>query len=224
MFTSIFVFLLGAIVLLQFVCTVDAFSSFRSKCLVSIVKSSSLQAAKPASTDNFFSSLLAPKPKQPSKKPEPPKLPTIVVPKNYNVAIGSLALGFFGYTVLQNAIFSGFFVLLGVFLSIQTGKIRFVFDNEAMEVCVLKPTSKNTNKKEEDNLTTTRENFAVGGKNRWQYDSFQSWFFIPSKNFPILMYFRETQTRPEGQVHFFPVIMNGQKLYDVMMERIGEKK
>lgn len=25
-------------------------------------------------------------------------------------------------------------------------------------------------------------------------------------NFPILVYFKETQTKPEGQVHFFPVI------------------
>lgn len=70
-------------------------------------------------------------------------------------------------------------------------------------------------------------------------------------NFPILVYFKERQTKPEGQIHFFPVIFvstkvgskilrsyvlrcsvllvsgvvnhlqNGKQLYDVMVERAG---
>lgn len=32
---------------------------------------------------------------------------------------------------------------------------------------------------------------------------------------------QETQTKPEGQIHFFPVIFNGKQLYDVMVERCG---
>lgn len=32
---------------------------------------------------------------------------------------------------------------------------------------------------------------------------------------------QETQTKPEGQIHFFPIIFNGQQLYDVMVERCG---
>ena len=32
---------------------------------------------------------------------------------------------------------------------------------------------------------------------------------------------QETQTKPEGQVHFFPVIFDGKKTYDVMVERCG---
>jgi len=32
---------------------------------------------------------------------------------------------------------------------------------------------------------------------------------------------QETQTRPEGQIHFFPIIFNGRQLYDVMAERCG---
>ena len=35
---------------------------------------------------------------------------------------------------------------------------------------------------------------------------------------PIL---QETQTRPEGQIHFFPIIFDGKQLYDVMVERCG---
>lgn len=32
---------------------------------------------------------------------------------------------------------------------------------------------------------------------------------------------QETQTKPEGQIHFFPIIMDGKQLYDVMVERCG---
>ena len=32
---------------------------------------------------------------------------------------------------------------------------------------------------------------------------------------------QETQTKPEGQIHFFPVIFDGKKTYDVMVERCG---
>ena len=39
--------------------------------------------------------------------------------------------------------------------------------------------------------------------------------------FPVLVYFKETQTRPEGQIHFFPLIFNGKQVYDVMVERCG---
>jgi hypothetical protein len=35
------------------------------------------------------------------------------------------------------------------------------------------------------------------------------------------LYSQETQTKPEGQIHFFPVIFNGKQLYDVMKERCG---
>ena len=42
--------------------------------------------------------------------------------------------------------------------------------------------------------------------------------------FPCLVYFKETQTKPEGQIHFFPIIMDGQQLYDVMVERCGNSQ
>lgn len=38
-----------------------------------------------------------------------------------------------------------------------------------------------------------------------RYSTFVNWeLWWP--NFPILVYFKETQTKPEGQIHFFPVI------------------
>ena len=38
-----------------------------------------------------------------------------------------------------------------------------------------------------------------------RYSTFVNWeFWWP--NFPILVYFKESQTKPEGQIHFFPII------------------
>ncbi|XP_064942976.1 uncharacterized protein LOC104000810 isoform X3 [Musa acuminata AAA Group] len=72
-------------------------------------------------------------------------------------------------------------------------------------------------------LEESGENVFVGGKNRWRYSTFVNWeFWWPQ--FPILIYFKETQTKPEGQIHFFPVIFNGKQLYDVMVERAGPSK
>ncbi|XWS72920.1 hypothetical protein CRYUN_Cryun02cG0081000 [Craigia yunnanensis] len=74
-----------------------------------------------------------------------------------------------------------------------------------------------------DQLEDSGENVFVGGKNRWKYSTFVNWeLWWPS--FPILVYFKETQTKPEGQVHFFPVIFDGKQLYDVMVERAGPSK
>ncbi|KAL8234943.1 hypothetical protein R6Q59_021043 [Mikania micrantha] len=101
--------------------------------------------------------------------------------------------------------------LLGLLLLFQTTRVRFVFDDEALEVKI------------GQELDESGENIFVGGKNRWKYSSFVNWeLWWP--NFPILVYFKETQTKPEGQVHFFPVIFNGKQLYDVMVERAGPSK
>lgn len=101
--------------------------------------------------------------------------------------------------------------LLGLLLLVQTTRVRFVFDDEGLEVKI------------GNELEESEENVFVGGKNRWSYASFVNWeLWWPS--FPVLVYFKETQTKPEGQIHFFPVIFNGKQLYDVMVERAGPSK
>eukprot|EP00899_Mesostigma_viride_P006940 jgi/Mesvir1/16247/Mv08498-RA.1 len=83
--------------------------------------------------------------------------------------------------------------LLGGFLAFQAGRVKFVFDKEALEVVI-----------GEEKLES--ENAFVGGRNRWKYSTFTNWeFWWPA--FPVLVYFKETQTKPEGQIHFFPIIM-----------------
>jgi hypothetical protein len=52
-----------------------------------------------------------------------------------------------------------------------------------------------------------------GGANKWSFKSVTNWeYWFPG--FPILVYFKETQTKPEGQIHFFPIIMDGKELYE----------
>lgn len=104
------------------------------------------------------------------------------------------------------------FTLFGAFIAFQTATLRFTFDDS--EFSLVKA-----------DLSTTGENVVVGGENRWKYDTFVNWDFLPSEDFPILVYFRETQTPAasreevplvvdelDGQVHFFPAISNAQQL------------
>lgn len=79
------------------------------------------------------------------------------------------------------------------------------------------------------------ENTFVGGDNRWSFKTFVNWeLWWP--NFPVLVYFKvrflassikttvcfkETQTKPEGQIHFFPIVHNGKQLYEQMVEKCG---
>lgn len=129
------------------------------------------------------------------------KFDKVVIPDSYNVATGFMATaGLVGFG-FHNAFAAIPIGLIGAFIFRQTGRVRFVFDKDSMEVCYV-------DKDSPDGIKQSRENFAVGGQNRWTYKSFKNWYFVPSKEFPVLMYFSETQTKPEGQFHLFPVIMD----------------
>ncbi|KAK3436625.1 uncharacterized protein LOC104436688 [Eucalyptus grandis] len=135
---------------------------------------------------------------------------TVVPDPDYRIPIVLLGMaGGLAYT--NNLLPAAPVGLLGLLLLFQTTRVRFVFDDEALEVKV------------GEELQQSGENVFVGGKNRWKYSTFVNWeLWWP--NFPVLVYFKETQTKPEGQVHFFPVIFNGKQLYDVMVERAGPSK
>uniref|UniRef100_A0A0D9WGA7 DUF3119 family protein n=1 Tax=Leersia perrieri TaxID=77586 RepID=A0A0D9WGA7_9ORYZ len=132
---------------------------------------------------------------------------TIVPDPDYRLPIAILGMAG-ALASADNLLAAALVGLLGCLLLFQTTRVRFVFDNEALEVKV------------GDQLEESGENVFVGGKNRWKYSTFVNWeLWWPQ--FPILVYFKETQTKPEGQIHFFPVIFNGQQLYDAMVERAG---
>ena len=107
---------------------------------------------------------------------------------------------------------------LGALLSVQTGRVRFAFDDTAMEVL---------KRQSDGKIIKSGENFAVGGENRWAYNSFISWDFIPSQKFPLFMYFRESQTPnapPEGQFHLFPMLFRADELSALMIDKVGADK
>ncbi|XP_057537465.1 uncharacterized protein LOC130815122 isoform X1 [Amaranthus tricolor] len=143
-------------------------------------------------------------------KPAKTKRETVVPDPDYRIPI--VLLGAAGALIYSDNIVAAVPVgLLGLLLLVQATRVRFVFDDEALEVKV------------GSELKESGENVFVGGKNRWKYSTFVNWeFWWPS--FPILVYFKETQTKPEGQIHFFPIIFNGKQLYDVMVERAGPSK
>jgi Protein of unknown function (DUF3119) len=122
-----------------------------------------------------------------------------IVPPNSNVALGFLGLsGVLGYLHAPWLLSLPIFLLTAI-ITFKTGKINFVFDEEAFEIM----SSNGYNGK----LEISADNVIVGGRNRWKYSSVVNWFFIPSDKFPVLLYFRETQTKPDGQAHLFPVIV-----------------
>ncbi|XP_024380813.1 uncharacterized protein [Physcomitrium patens] len=135
---------------------------------------------------------------------------TVIPDPDYRIPI--ILLGTAGALLYQDNLLPAAPIgLLGLLLLVQTTRVRFVFDDEGLEVKVGKE------------LDESGENVFVGGKNRWSYSSFVNWeLWWPI--FPVLVYFKETQTKPEGQIHFFPVIFNGNQLYDVMVERAGPSK
>eukprot|EP00574_Skeletonema_japonicum_P003230 CAMPEP_0201726306 /NCGR_PEP_ID=MMETSP0593-20130828/9375_1 /ASSEMBLY_ACC=CAM_ASM_000672 /TAXON_ID=267983 /ORGANISM="Skeletonema japonicum, Strain CCMP2506" /LENGTH=225 /DNA_ID=CAMNT_0048217779 /DNA_START=13 /DNA_END=690 /DNA_ORIENTATION=- len=153
---------------------------------------------------------------------------TEIVEPSYNLALGSLALGAaFGVpgSPLKSKL-SAFLggiplTLFGLFLAFQTTTLRFTLDDDNFSLV-------------KSNLESTGENVVVGGENVWAYKSFVNYDVFPDRNFPILIYFKETQTPEDqwdigpgeqanseealakgavrGQVHFFPAIGNTEQL------------
>ena len=150
----------------------------------------------------------------------------VVIDADFRVSsyflIGSLV---FAQLPVLKFVLSPLAALLGLLFLVQTFRLKFVCDSEAFELL-------NTSQ-------ASGENLIVGGKNRWDYDSFVNYEFFPKgwidqPQGPILVYFKETQTPEEkwekgpgatanseqaladgavpGQAHFFPALCNTQQL------------
>lgn len=151
-----------------------------------------------------------------------------VIPPSFNLAIGTMAVSA-AFGLPQSPLKSklGAF-LVGIpliffagFITFQTGTLRFTFSDTDFSLV-------------KSNLSSTGKNLVVGGENSWKYSSFVNYDFFPSQSFPILVYFKETQTPEEmwsigpgekanspealakgakrGQVHFFPAIGNVEEM------------
>ncbi len=148
-----------------------------------------------------------------------------LVEASYNLAAGSatigLVCGFLEDAKGRLAKLWGagaiIFTLFGGFVAYQTTTLSFKFDEDSFSLV-----------KTADG-TSLGENVVVGGENDWKYSSFVNWDYYPSKDLPILVYFKETQTpidarveapdivvdNLDGQAHYFPAIARSDKLTEL---------
>lgn len=128
-----------------------------------------------------------------------------------------------------------FHLLFAALLWVQTLRVRCVFEKDAFEFYNIKGP-----KLDLENgayLEKKPDNYVAGTQNRWKYDSITNYGFFPSEEFPVICYFKETDT-PEwkwnrwfaafdsygrGQPHFFPGICNV-KQFKAQMEARGVKR
>jgi len=130
----------------------------------------------------------------------------------------------------------GFHILFATLLWVQTSRVRCVFEKDSFEFYNVRgPRLDYENGKAE--LVRKPDNYVSGTRNRWKYDTIINYGFFPSEDFPVICYFKETET-PEwkwnrwfaafdsyrnGQPHFFPGICNVKKFKE-QMELRGVKR
>lgn len=128
-----------------------------------------------------------------------------------------------------------FHLLFACLLWIQTRRVRCVFEKDAFEFYNIK--GPGLDLENGGYLEEKPANYVAGTPNRWKYDAITNYGFFPSEEFPVICYFKETET-PEwkwnrwfaafdsyggGQPHFFPGICNI-KQFKSQMEARGVKR
>jgi hypothetical protein len=145
---------------------------------------------------------------------------TTVVPGDYRVGATLATVSLFLGPVCH-LWFPQFFVhaLLGAFLSFQASRVRFRFSETDLDVVFIQPGESDEDAAKATTETSGDNKLQGGGANKWSFESVQNWeFWFPG--FPVLVYYKENQTRAEGQPHFFPIIMDGKKLYEEMLTKM----
>ena len=109
--------------------------------------------------------------------------------------------------------------VLGAFLAFQASSVRFRFSDTDLDVVFIEPGADDSTALDVDTESSGDNKLQGGGANKWSFESVTNWeFWFPG--FPVLVYYKENQTRPEGQPHFFPIIMDGKKLYETMLAKM----
>lgn len=155
------------------------------------------------------STFLAPRP----SRPRSPPLRAVIDP-SFDLALGSVALGsVFGVkgSPVKFAPAAVLLALFGVFVGFQTATLRFEFTDTSFQLARAGQ--------------APDENVVTGGSNSWKLSTVKNYAFLPSEGFPVLVYFRETQTPVtdrvdapivvddlEGQAHFFPAIARADQI------------
>lgn len=97
-------------------------------------------------------------------------------------------------------------LILGVFLYLQTLRVRFVFGPSKLNLAVRKRGSLS---------------FIRG----WAYNQIRVWNIFPSPSFPVLAYFREIESyNGRGSIHFFPIVADGKRLTELFEQKTGRPR
>ena len=115
---------------------------------------------------------------------------TVVLAPGLRLPLAILLLG--SLLCLLNLAAGGAMAVLGLFLLLQSVRLRLVFGPEALEL---------------HNGTVVLRRFPYKNWRNWRL------FWTP---FPVLLYFREV-----NGIHFVPVIMDGQGLRQQLEQRLG---
>ena len=108
--------------------------------------------------------------------------------------------------------------VLGAFLAFQASRVRFRFSDTDLDVVFIEPGADDSTALDVDTESSGDNKLQGGGANKWSFESVTNWeFWFPAS---ALAYYKENQTRPEGQPHFFPIIMDGKKLYETMLAKM----
>lgn len=127
-------------------------------------------------------------------------------------------------------------MLFAALLWVQTRRVRLVMGKDSFEFYNIKGPHLDL-----DNgawLERKPDNYVSGTQNKWDYDSIINYGFFPSIEFPVIVYFKETQTPKEkwsrwfaafdsygrGQPHFFPGICDVHQFKDEMEARGAKRK
>lgn len=187
---------------------------------------------------SFFDGILKKNSAPKEAEPEKPKIPDAVIKEDYKLGIVFALIGAVIFLLfpsnscaieglgicppsIYGAVAGGIHLLLGSLFLVQASAVRFVFDETCFELKRL-----NRGGDMAPILVDSGDNIVVGGANRWPYDTFVNWEFFPNVDYPVLVYFKETQTPKEkwdegpgkldktggGQVHFFPCICDAKEL------------
>lgn len=129
-----------------------------------------------------------------------------------------------------------FHMLFASLLWVQTQRVRLVFEKDSFEFYNIKGPGLDL----ENGAWLERkpDNYVSGTVNRWKYDTVTNWNFFPSIEYPVIIYFKETETPKEqwrkwfaafdskgkGQPHFFPGLANARQFKKQMELRGAARK
>ena len=144
-----------------------------------------------------------------------------VIPGDYRIGGVLLGVATFLGPICHLWTQFGIHGFLGAFLAFQASRVRFRFSDTDLDVVFIEPGADDSTAIDVDTESSGDNKLQGGGANKWSFDSVTNWeFWFPG--FPVLVYYKENQTRPEGQPHFFPIIMDGKKLYETMLAKMPE--